>query len=51
MLAKMFQKRVRGYRAMGYDLRKPDNDESVRSGDYVIEYDQEVMQSLGRETF
>ncbi len=51
MLAKMFKKRRKGYRAMGYDLRKPDNDESVGSGEYVVEYDREVIQSLGRETF
>lgn len=51
MLAKMFEKRRKGYRAMGYDLRKPENAESVRGGDYVVEYDQEVVQCLEREYF
>ena len=51
MLAKMFQRRLKGYRAMGYDLRRPEQDNKVGKGDYVVEYDQEVLQSLGRETF
>ena len=50
MLAKMYQIRLKGYRAMGYDLGRPNKDYSVGGGDYVVEYDQEVMQSLGRDT-
>lgn len=51
MLAKMYQRRLKGYRAMGYDLRGPEQDDNVGKGDYVVEYDQDVLQSLGRETF
>ena len=51
MLAKMYQRRLKGYRAMGYDLGSPNKDDSVGGGDYVVEYDHDVMQSLGSETF
>lgn len=51
MLAKMYQRRLKGYRAMGYDLRGPEQDDNVGKGDYVVEYDQDVLQTLGRETF
>ena len=50
MLAKMYQRRLKGYRAMGYDLGRPNRDDSFVDGDYVVEYDQDVMQSLGRDT-
>ena len=51
MLAKMYQRRLKGYRAMGYDLGRPNRGDSVGGGDYVVEYDQDVLQSLGRDTF
>lgn len=51
MLARMFQRRMTGYRSIGYDLRRPEQDDNVGNCDYTIEYDQDVLQSLGRETF
>ena len=48
MLAKMYQRRLNGYRAMGYDLRRHKQDARIQGGDYVVEYDQDVLQSLGR---
>ena len=51
MLAKMYQRRRKGYRAMGYDLRRPEQDVRNQGGDYVVEYDEDVMRNLGRETF
>ena len=44
MLARMFDKRMRGYRAMGYTV----GDDEVpynESDDYVIEYDEEAMRA------
>ncbi len=50
MLARMFEKRMRGYRAMGYsvgDYAPPDQVED----DYTIEYDQEALRQLDSEDF
>ncbi len=50
MLARMFEKRMRGYRAMGYsvgDYAPPDQVED----DYAIEYDQEALRQLDSEDF
>ena len=50
MLARMFEKRMRGYRAMGYsvgDYAPPDQVED----DYAIEYDQEALRELDSEDF
>ena len=50
MLARMFEKRMRGYRAMGYsvgDYAPPDHVED----DYAIEYDQEALRELDSEDF
>ena len=51
MLARMFEKRLKGYRSMGYDLDTSTEQDSSRGGDYVIEYDQEVLQGLDAEPF
>jgi superfamily II DNA or RNA helicase len=45
MLARMFEKRMRGYRAMGYSLGDHASLEHVED-DYVIEYDQGVLREL-----
>ena len=50
MLARMFEKRMRGYRAMGYsvgDHAEPEHAEN----DYVIEYDEAALQDLDRDDF
>jgi superfamily II DNA or RNA helicase len=50
MLARMFEKRQRGYRAMGYQLEDhPEDSEAVR--DLVIEYDEEASRSLDLDSF
>lgn len=41
MLARMFEKRLRGYTAMGYERRVFDDLDST-SNDYVVEYDEEA---------
>ncbi len=45
MLARMFEKRMRGYRAMGYSLGDHASPEHVED-DYVIEYDHGVLREL-----
>ncbi|MFH1864535.1 MAG: DEAD/DEAH box helicase family protein [Candidatus Eisenbacteria bacterium] len=45
ILARMFEKRMRGYRAMGYSLGNHASPEHVED-DYVIEYDQGVLREL-----
>ncbi len=45
MLARMFEKRMRGYRAMGYIVCDYEVPEQVED-DYVIEYDQETIRNL-----
>jgi hypothetical protein len=46
MLARMFEKRLRGYRAMGYRRSElPERSYSVR--DLDIEYDEEAIRSDG----
>jgi superfamily II DNA or RNA helicase len=47
MLAKMFEKRMRGYRAMGYSAGEYASPEHIE--DYVIEYDQDAMRDLDRD--
>jgi superfamily II DNA or RNA helicase len=50
VLMRMFEKRLRGYRAMGYERRSPDDlGESAR--DYVIEYDEEALRAADRDPF
>ena len=46
MLARMFDKRMRGYRAMGYVLGEHGASHGVEDDAYVIEYDEEVLRSL-----
>ncbi len=49
MLAKMFERRMRGYRAIGYlpgDAVEAANDEE---DDTVVEYDEEVLHELAEE--
>jgi len=48
MLARMFEKRRRGYRAMGYELAaSPEPADAVR--ELVIDYDEEALRSLDGE--
>ncbi len=44
MLARMFQKRLRGYRSMGYTPEEGDLSDAPK--DYVVEYDEEAMERL-----
>ena len=50
MLARMFEKRMRGYRAMGYSVGAYAAPEYIED-DYVIEYDQGVLHELEDEDF
>ena len=45
MLARMFDKRMRGYRAMGYSVGDHAAPEHVED-DYVIEYDEQALHDL-----
>jgi len=45
MLARMFDKRMRGYRAMGYSVGDHAAPEPVED-DYVIEYDEQILHDL-----
>ena len=49
MLARMFEKRLKGYRSMGYDSTTEQDSSPGR--DFVVEYDQEVLRSLDAEPF
>jgi superfamily II DNA or RNA helicase len=49
MLARMFKKRLRGYRAMGYEHRREAPD-GVPFDRYVIEYDEEEVR-VGEDDF
>ena len=51
MLARMFEKRLKGYQSMGYELDSSTGQESSRGNDYVVEYDQEVLRGLDDEPF
>jgi superfamily II DNA or RNA helicase len=50
MLARMFEKRMRGYRAMGYSVGAHVAPEYIED-DYVIEYDQGVLREFEDEDF
>ena len=50
MLARMFEKRMRGYRAMGYSVADHVAREYVED-DYIIEYDQGVLREFEIEDF
>jgi superfamily II DNA or RNA helicase len=45
MLARMFEKRLRGYTTMGYRRRVPD-DVGHSANDYVVEYDEEATPAV-----
>ena len=49
MLARMFDKRMRGYRAMGYVLGEHGASHGVEDDATVIEYDEEVLRSLDND--
>ena len=50
MLARMFEKRMRGYRAMGYSVGDRAPLDHVED-DYTIEYDQEALRELDGKDF
>lgn len=50
MLARMFAKRLRGYRAMGYELADASGAVDVVR-EPVVEYDEEVLRTLDLDTF
>jgi hypothetical protein len=47
----MFEKRLKGYRSMGYELDSLTGQKSSRGNEYVVEYDQEVLRSPDAEPF
>ncbi len=49
MLLRMFDRRMRGYRAMGYVLGDSPPSSGSSGDEYVIEYDQEALSSLDGE--
>ena len=51
MLSRMFEKRLRGYRSMGYEVESQPEHERSGPGEYVVEYDQEVLRSLDADHF
>ncbi len=51
MLLRMFDRRMRGYRAMGYVLGDSPPSSGSSGDEYVIEYDQEALSSLEGEPF
>ncbi len=50
MLARMFEKRLRGYTAMGYRRRVAD-DVDRRANEYVVEYNQEALRVTDGDLF
>ncbi len=51
MLARMFEKRLRGYRSMGYELRALPEAARRAEDDYVIEYDEAALRALEYDDF
>jgi len=51
VLARMFEKRVRGYRAMGYELDDATSHRGSGGTDYVIEYDSDAFSALDPDPF
>ena len=51
MLARMFKKRLKGYRSMGYDLESSTRGDSSSGGDLVVEYDEEELRGVAAELF
>ena len=49
MLARMFDKRMREYLAMGYVVGEHGGSRGVDDAVYVIEYDEEVLKSLDND--
>lgn len=46
MLARMFDKRMKGYRAMGYSLGREGDRTDAQPQECIVEYDQQVLQQL-----
>jgi superfamily II DNA or RNA helicase len=51
VLARMFEKRLRGYRAMGYELDDATLHRGSGGTDYVIEYDSDAFSALDPDPF
>ena len=51
VLARMFEKRLRGYRAMGYELDDATLHRGSSGTDYVIEYDSDAFSALDPDPF
>jgi superfamily II DNA or RNA helicase len=51
MLARMFEKRLRGYSSMGYRRRSVPDDSGSPSQDYILEYDQEELRVAEFDVF
>lgn len=46
MLARMFDKRMKGYRAMSYSLGREDDQADEELQECIVEYDQDVLHQL-----
>ena len=51
MLARMFEKRLKGYESMGYVMADSDNRSGAPAGDYVVEYEDEELTGGERESY
>ena len=51
VLARMLKKRLRGYRAMGYELDDANPHRGSGGRDYVIEYDSDALSALDSDPF
>jgi hypothetical protein len=51
MLLRMFEKRLRGYRAIGYARGEAPLGYAEPKDDQVIEYDEDVLAALDRDDF
>jgi superfamily II DNA or RNA helicase len=48
MLERMFQKRMKGYAAMGYEVADSDEASADQPNELTLEYDQEALRDFGR---
>ena len=46
ILARMFKRRMKGYRAMGYNVADAPACDTEQGEDYVVEYDEEALRRL-----
>jgi hypothetical protein len=51
MLARMFEKRLKGYRSMGYSVGPVPESAGAGGEDHVVEYDEESLRTLAVDDF